>query len=167
METIRNILVADRLLVQVVKRMKPLHQNLDRYMDSENEEIRKEYNVLRRSILKVVREIHRISSSEHIPQHLETLHHERRKAKQLDVLLSGRVAELLHEGKISRDMASSLINDSSNASHITKSLVDIALILYKPRDVLIDKIDERNAKHYPSDSNVEVIIEGAESEVTK
>ena len=35
-ETIRNILVADRLLVQIVKRMKPLQENLERYMSSEN-----------------------------------------------------------------------------------------------------------------------------------
>ncbi len=148
-EAIRNILVADRLLIQVVKRMKPLHENLARYMDSENEAIRKEYNLLRRSILKVVREIRRIGPSENIPEHLEKLHHERGKAKHLDVLLSGRVADLLNDGKISRDMASSLINDSSNAARITKNLVDIALILYKPKDTLIEKIDERNAKHYP------------------
>ena len=148
-ETIRNILVADRLLVQVVKRMKPLHENLDRYMASENEAIRKEYNDLRRDILQVVREIHRIGPSEHIPEHLETLHEIRGNAAHLDALLTGRVEKLLHEGTITRDMASSLINDSSNASRITKNLIDIALILYKPRDTLIDKIDDRNAKHYP------------------
>ncbi len=157
-ETIRNILVADRLLVQVVKRVKPLHQNLERYMDSENEEIRKEYNVLRRSILSVVREIHRISSSEHIPEHLERLHEQRSRAQQLDVLLTGRVEELLHEGKISRDMASSLINDSANAVRITKNLVDIALILYRPKDTLINKIDDRNAKHYAGEAQPEVKI---------
>jgi len=155
-EKIRNILVADRLLVQVVKRMKPLHQNLDRYMESDNEAIRKEYNVLRRSILKVVREIRRIGPSENIPEHLEKLHKQRGKAKQIDVLLNGRVAELLHDEIISREMATSLINDSSNAVRITKNLVDIALILYKPKDTLIEKIDERNAKHYPGGTHPEV-----------
>ncbi len=160
-EKIRNILVADRLLVQVVKRMKPLHQNLDRYLESDNEAIRQEYNVLRRSILKVVREIRRIGPSENIPEHLEKLHKQRGKAKQIDVLLNGRVAELLHNGVISREMASSLINDSSNAVRITKNLVDIALILFKPKDTLIDKIDERNAKHYPGGTQAEVkVLEG-------
>ncbi len=164
-EKIRNILVADRMLVQVVKRMKPLHQNLDRYMESDNEAIRKEYDVLRRSILKVVREIRRIGPSENIPEHLEKLHQQRGKAKQIDVLLNGRVAELLHNGVISREMATSLINDSANAVRITKNLVDIALILYKPKDTLIDKIDERNAKHYPGGSLVEVdILKSRESE---
>ncbi len=157
-ETIRNILVADRLLVQIVKRMKPLHQNLERYMESDNEAISKEYNMLRRSILKVVREIHRIGPSDNIPEHLEKLHHQRGKAKHLDALLTGRVGELLRDGQITRDMASSLINDSSNAARISKNLVDIALILYKPKDTLINKIDERNAKHYPGGEQVELKV---------
>jgi len=148
-EKIRNILVADRLLSQVVKRMKPMHKSLNRYIDSENKAIRKEYNALRLSILKVVREIHRIGPSENIPEHLEKLHKKRGKAMHLDALQTGRVEELLREGAITRDMATSLIDDSSNAARITKNLVDIALILYRPTDTLIDKIDERNAKQYP------------------
>lgn len=158
-EKIRNILVADRLLVQVVKRMKPLHQNMDHFLESDNEAIRREYNVLRRSILKVVREIRRIGPSENIPEHLEKLHKQRSKAKKIDALLNGRVAELLLDKVISREMATSLINDSSNAARITKNLVDIALILYKPKDILIEKIDERNAKSYPDSSGTTVIVE--------
>lgn len=151
-ETIRNTLVADRLLIQVVKRMKPLHKNFEHYMDSSNEAIRKEYNTLRHGILKVLREIKRIGPAENLPDHLERLHHKREKAKKIDVLLNGRVEELLKENAVSREMASSLINDSSNASRIIKNLVDIAIILYKPEDTLISKIDEKNAQEYPGKS---------------
>ena len=147
-ETIRNILVADRLLVQIVKRMKPLQENLERYMKSDNETLRREYNVLRRRILKVVREIKRIGPSENLAEHLEKITNQRSKAEQMDVLLSGHVEELLMKGEISNDMASSLINDSSSASEITKHLIDIAVILYKPEDKIIEKIDERNAEQY-------------------
>ena len=154
-ETIRNTLVADRLLVQVVKRMKPLHKNIEHYMDSSNGAIRKEYNVLRHGILKVLREIKRIGPAENLPEHLEKLHLQREKAKRLDVLLNGHVDELLIGGNISREMASSLINDSSNASRIIKNLVDIAVILYKPEDTLINKIDDKNAREYPGSSKVE------------
>ena len=147
-ETIRNILVADRLLVQIVKRMKPLQDNLERYMKSDNEILRREYNVLRRRILKVVREIKRIGPSENLAEHLEKINKQRSKAKQMDVLLSGHIDELLVKGEISNEMASSLINDSSNAARITKNLVDIALILYKPEDEIIDHIDNKNAEQY-------------------
>ena len=66
----------------------------------------------------------------------------------MDVLLSGHVEELLANGEITDEMASSLINDSSNAARITKGLIDIAVILYKPEDKLIESIDERNAEEY-------------------
>ena len=147
-ETIRNILVADRLLVQVVKRMKPLQENLERYMSSDNETLRKEYNVLRRRILKVVREIKRIGPADNLAEHLEKINKQRSKAEQMDVLLTGHVEELLANNEITNEMASSLINDSSNAARITKNLIDIAMILYKPEDKLIDSIDERNAEQY-------------------
>ncbi|MES0328236.1 MAG: Na/Pi cotransporter family protein, partial [Gammaproteobacteria bacterium] len=147
-ETIRNILVADRLLVQIVKRMKPLQENLERYMSSDNETLRREYNVLRRRILKVVREIKRIGPAENLEEHLDKINNQRSKAEKMDVLLTGHVEELLANGEITDEMASSLINDSSNAARITKGLIDIAVILYKPEDKLIESIDERNAEEY-------------------
>ena len=147
-ETIRNILVADRLLVQIVKRMKPLQDNLELYMASDNESLRREYNVLRRRILKVVREIKRIGPAENLEEHLDKIKNQRSKAEQMDVLLTGHVEELLATSEITDEMASSLINDSSNASRITKNLIDIAMILYKPEDELIESIDERNAEEY-------------------
>ena len=149
-ETIRNILVADRLLVQIVKRMKPLQENLERYMASDNEILRREYNVLRRRILKVVREIKRIGPAENLEEHLDKINKQRSKAEKMDVLLTGHVEELLANGDITDEMASSLINDSSNAARITKGLIDIAVILYKPEDKLIESIDERNADEYHS-----------------
>ncbi|MCW8956373.1 MAG: Na/Pi symporter, partial [Gammaproteobacteria bacterium] len=145
-ETVRNILVADRLLVQVVKRMKPLHENLARYMESENESIRREYNILRRRILKVVRDIRRICDSDDLKEQLENIKRHRASASNMDVLLSGRLDELLIEGGITHEMATSLMNDSSNAARITKNLVDIATILYAPRDQLIEVIDQQNAE---------------------
>jgi len=147
-ETIRNILVADRLLVQVVKQMKPLQDNLERYMSSDNDTLRKEYNVLRRRILKVVREIKRIGPAENLIEHLDKINSQRSKAEKMDVLLTGHVDELLASGAITDEMASSLINDSSNAARITTSLIDIAMILYKPKDKIIEHIDERNAEQY-------------------
>ncbi|MCK5002886.1 MAG: Na/Pi cotransporter family protein [Gammaproteobacteria bacterium] len=147
-ETIRNILVADRLLVQTVKRMKPLQENLERYMQSDNETLRREYNVLRRRILKVVREIKRIGPAENLANHLERIEKQRSKAEQMDVLLTGHIEELLATDAVTDEMASSLINDSSNAARITINLIDIAMILYKPQDKLINSIDDRNAEQY-------------------
>lgn len=149
-ETIRNILVADRMLVQIVKRMKPLQENLERYMQSENETLRKEYNVLRRRILSVVREIKRIEHADNLAEHLEKIERQKSKIEQMDVLLTGHVQDLLVAGEISDEMSTSLINDSANAARITKNLIHIAMILYKPEDSLINNIDDKNAEQYPT-----------------
>lgn len=141
-ETIRNILIADRMLVRVVKRMEPLHENVARFLSSNNHAILHEYNLIRRNILKVLREIHRASKSEHPLRHIRKIEKQRKKAKELDVLLTGRVNKLVLDGEITNEMATSLMNDSEEARKIVRDLVDIATLLYYPRDKLIDQIEE-------------------------
>ena len=142
-ETIRNILIADRRLVRVVKRMAPLHENIVRFMSSNNHAILHEYNQIRRRILRVVREIHRASESEHPLRHIRKIEKERKKSEELDVLMTGRVSQLLLNGEITNEMATSLMNDSDEARKIVRDLVDIATLLYYPRDKFMDHIEEK------------------------
>ncbi|QKQ26689.1 hypothetical protein [Candidatus Reidiella endopervernicosa] len=79
---------------------------------------------------------------------LQSLQQQRKKAKHLDTLLNGRIGELLLTNVITREMASSLINDSANAASITKNLVDIATMLYAPKDALVNALDDQNAALY-------------------
>ena len=141
-ETIRNILIADRMLVHIVKKMKPLHDNMVRYLSSNNRVIRQEYNLLRRSILKVIRDIHNCSDCDNPLKYLRKLKKERALADELDVLQTGRINRLLLDGDISNAMASSLLNDSEEARKIVRELVDIATLLYHPRDKLFDRIKD-------------------------
>ncbi len=143
-ETIRNILIADRMLVQVVKQMQPLHDNIVRFMASDNESIMQEYNFLRRRILKIIREIHRASSSEYPLRHIRKIESQRKKAEQLDALLSGRIDRLLLNGEISNEMATSLMNDSERAGKIMSHLIDIATLLYYPRDKLVNDMQDKH-----------------------
>ena len=39
-------------------------------------------------------------------------------------------------------MATSLINDSDQASKIVRSLIDVATLLYYPRDRLVSELEE-------------------------
>ena len=142
-ETIRNILIADRMLVRVVKRMKPLHKNISRALAMNNNEALQEYNLIRRKILTVIREIHLASKSEQPLRHVVKIEKQRRQAEDLDVLISGRVGALLLEGKITNNMATSLVNDSEEARFIVRDLVDIATLLYYPRDRLFEKLEEK------------------------
>ncbi len=142
-EMVRNILIADRLLVRTIKRMQPLHDNIVLFMTSGNEAIVAEYNVIRRRILKVMREIRRASDSENPLRHIRKLEKQRVKAADLDVLATGRVNRLLLEGKITQVMATSLINDSEQASKIVHNLIDVATLLYYPKDRLVAVLEEK------------------------
>jgi phosphate:Na+ symporter len=142
-ETIRNILIADRMLVRVVKRMKPLHKNIVQALESNNYALMHEYNLMRRKILKVMREIHRASKSDHPLRHIRKIEKQRRKADKMDVLLSGRIDELVLEGKINNKMATSLINDSDEARFIVRDLIDVATLLYYPRDRLFEQLEKQ------------------------
>jgi phosphate:Na+ symporter len=141
-ESIRNILIADRMLVRTVKRMQPLHDNIVLFMTAGNEDIMREYNILRRRILKVMREIHRASESDYPLRHIRKLESQREKARQLDVLTTGRINRLLLEGRITQVMATSLLNDSEQASKIAANLIDAATLLYFPRDRLVNAMEE-------------------------
>lgn len=141
-EAIRNILIADRKLVSVVKKVKPLRNNIERSLTSENAAIRREYNLLRHRILKVTRIIHRIGRAEDPVRFFTKLDKQRVKLKRFDVLENGRIDKLLLEGEIDREMASSLINDSLGAVRLGQLLIDVANILYIPRDELVERIEE-------------------------
>jgi len=52
---IRSILRADRRMVEIVKDIQQIHSNMSRYIHSENEHIREEYNNLRKMILSILR----------------------------------------------------------------------------------------------------------------
>ena len=140
-ETIRNILIADRMLVHVVKDMQPLHDNIVLFMKSGNPHIMDEYNTLRRRILKVMREIHRAGESDYPLRHIRKVEKQRAKAEKLDALLTGNINQLLIDGKITNVVATSLINDSGQASKFMQTLIDIATLLYHPRDRLVNDME--------------------------
>jgi len=140
-EKVRNLLIADRKLVQVVKKIKVLRDNIDHYSKSENDAIRREYNLLKHRILKITRMIHLLEQAEDIEPRLEKLKSQRKKAKKLDVLRNGRIDKLLLSGEINEQMASSLMNDSLEAMRMAQMLVDIVLLLYIPQDELANLVE--------------------------
>ena len=95
------------------------------------------------TLSKVMRQIHQASDSDYPLRHIRKLEKQRKKAGELDVLMSGRVNQLLLQGDITQVMATSLINDSEQASKIAHSLIDIATLLYYPKDRLVAELEEK------------------------
>ena len=127
---IRSLLRADRLMVGVVKDIKPLHINLTRYIQSDNEYIREEYNRLRRLILRVVRLSRKAKEGIDKAEHEKKCNRLMERIEKHDVLINGTIDRLIRDKLITNEMATSLMNDSSQAMQISRNLVEISSLLY-------------------------------------
>ena len=136
--SIRSILRADRLMVEVVKDIKPLHTNMNRYLNSDNEYIRAEYNNLRKMILKILRLSRKARLAKLDEKYLAKAGDLRDHVDKYDVLMNGTIDRLVRDHLISAEMATSLMNDSSIAIQIARDLVDVSSLLYLQRDNLQD-----------------------------
>ena len=138
---IRSILRADRLMVEVVKDIKPLHTNMNRYLNSENEYIRAEYNNLRKMILKILRLSRKARLAKLDEKYLAKAGDLRDHVDKYDVLMNGTIDRLVRNNLVSAEMATSLMNDSAIAIQIARNLVDVSSLLYLQRDSFLD-VDE-------------------------
>jgi len=138
MEAFTRIKLANRNIVEVIKGIRGLRDNVTTYMVSENPYIQKEYDRLRKKVSKVLREVYHIKKAEEPLAHLKRLKKLKSKADKSDVLLDGTLDKLIRERKISSVMATSLANDSDNVAGIMKKLIETAELLYIDSDTLIE-----------------------------
>ncbi len=138
---IRSILRADRLMVEMVKDLKPLHANMNKYLGSDNEYIRAEYNNLRRMLLEILRLTRKARLAKLDEAYISRSKNIRESVEKYDVLMNGTVDKLVRERLITNEMATSLMNDSSIAIHIAHDLIDVSSLLYLQRDHFMD-VDE-------------------------
>jgi phosphate:Na+ symporter len=143
-ETVARIKIANRYIVECIKNVRGLHANIAKFMFSENEHIRKEYDKLRKIMSKVLREVYLTRKDEHP-------HNQRSRLKALkiwtakkDVLTDGTLDHLIRTGAITSEMATSLANDSEAVAHISKHLIDAALLLYSQSDTLLESYGDQN-----------------------
>lgn len=136
-ESFTRVKLANRNVVETIKDIGSLQNNVDRYMNSKNLFIQKEYNLLRQKVSKVLREIYLTQIDESPETHLEKLENLKEKAKKIDVLINGTLNELIKEQKISSSMATSLANDSATVACITKKLIETTELLYIHSDTLL------------------------------
>lgn len=144
---IRNILRADRLMVEIVKDIKPLHHNMNVYLNSENEYIRKEYNNLRRMILKILRLTRKAKAKVLEEDHMDNCLLLRDQVENNDVLINGTIDKLVREDLISNTMATSLMNDSAIAIQIARDLIDVSSLLYTQRNLFQEVEDENKEEN--------------------
>jgi phosphate:Na+ symporter len=150
---IYNIKEANRCFVEVLKDMKELQPKVVKYLVSDNEYMRNEYDDFRKRIVKVIREVFKAQEFEvpkkmskkqigkELGKHIETrgakIEKQRQKIKEYDVLFNGALDRLIRKGAITSEMASSLLNDSAYVASISKNLMKAAELLYIQTDLLL------------------------------
>lgn len=121
--------LASRDIVEAIKDIRELHKNISLYLKSDNIHIKDEYNNLRINIAKIVNIINELKNTNNI-KILTQLEELKEDIKQLDDLRNNKIDTLIRENKISKKMATSLINDSAYTYNISKKLIEVAMILW-------------------------------------
>lgn len=145
-KAINNIKIANRLIVEAIKDAHEMQNNVDRFMNSDNEHIRKQYNKLRKKVTSVLRLIHKVSTNKDPKSYLEKLENMRIKAKKDDVLMNGSLDKLIRKGDITSEMATSLANDSNNVTDICRHLIGAAELLYIQSDTVLADLPKMDLK---------------------
>jgi phosphate:Na+ symporter len=118
-------------IVECVKHIKHLRKNTTKYMLSDNEHIRDEYNRLRYQIALTLKEIYRLRDEDEYDHALAVLEMDELKAeiqsahRELDV----RITEVLRDDLITPGMATSLLNDFNYVDETSRNLLDTAQAL--------------------------------------
>jgi phosphate:Na+ symporter len=137
-------------IVECVKHVKHLRKNATRYMVSDNEHIRDEYNRLRYQVSMILREIYRLRDEGDYDHALGMLELDELKAEiQLEHRqLDERVTRILRNDQITAMMATSLLNDFNYVDETSRQLLDTAqallvshsdLVAEAAREVVLDK----------------------------
>jgi phosphate:Na+ symporter len=135
-DEVYKLKISCRNIVEAIKDVRELQKNLDKYLHSKNEDVRNEYNNIRKNVAKTIDTIHRLRSVDDdldIVTHINSLKDE---LKHFDYIQNGKIDSLIREKKINSKSATSLINDSSFAYSISKHLVESAVTLWvKDKDI--------------------------------
>ncbi|MFO7542660.1 MAG: Na/Pi symporter [Thiobacillus sp.] len=132
---------ASRNIVEAVKDIKHLQKNLLRYLDSPNPHIRQEYNGIRQRLALLLKDIH-VLAEDPDTEALLALDGLRADLFADDALASGNLERLIRGGHITPEMATSLMNDSSYAHDVANNLINMAKVLFSPKETIMNEVQE-------------------------
>ncbi|MBF0218391.1 MAG: Na/Pi symporter [Gammaproteobacteria bacterium] len=132
---------ASRSLVEAIKDVKHLRKNFTIYAHSNNAHIRQEYMAIREQIASVLQEMEEIRSNEDDDLGILALDQLRVQIDEADDHLNQQIDTLIREGKISPQMGTSLMNDTSYAHDIATKLIAVGSSLFRAPDPGITSVE--------------------------
>lgn len=145
-DSVNKIKIANRYVVEAIKDAKTLQGNLDKYMLSDNQYIKKEYDKLRKKMTKVLRMVYFTMDYNSSEDHLKSLLKLKSKVRKSEALTDGSLDRLIREGLITSEMATSLANDSHYISDISSNLIKATELLYINNDSILAGLANGNKK---------------------
>ena len=109
---------------------------------SENEDIRREYNVLRVRLAEVMREIHVLAQADEEERDVLVFDEHKAAIDEDNVCVTGVLDTLIREERITAIMGTSLMNDMSYAHNVVWNLADMGKALYGAKDVDYKEAEE-------------------------
>ncbi|MBF0266322.1 MAG: Na/Pi cotransporter family protein [Gammaproteobacteria bacterium] len=138
-EELYELRSAGRDIVESIKDTKHMNKNLSTYIVSKNQHIRGEYNKIRKQLMLIFRELNEVSQTGDILS-LDNLILE---SKMNDTTENGTLEKLIHDNKITAEMATSLMNDMSYSHDVSKHLLQMGKVLFATGDIDM-KVVERS-----------------------
>jgi phosphate:Na+ symporter len=132
---------ACRDIVEAIKDTKHLHKNMSQHMTSDNEYIRAEYNKIRVFLGSVLREISALQENQDDPHAMLALDTIKLDMEENDSIANGMLDRLIREGRITAQMATSLMNDSAYVYDVTKNLVQMGAALFASGDLIMKETE--------------------------
>ena len=129
-EVLYKLKLANRDLVEAVKDTKHLQKNLMKYSKSANTHIKEQYNLIRKDLAELLRNINIVASTDEEDVILLLLSKVKVHTEKYDILANGTLDKLIRERLISNEMATSLMNDSAYAYDISKNLIAMAEVAF-------------------------------------
>ena len=129
-EILYKLKLANRDIVEAVKDTKHLQKNLIKYLQSTNAHIKEQYDIIRRDLAELLRNINIIATTDEEDVKLLLLSKAKVHTEKYDILANGTLDKLIREGLITNEMATSLMNDSAYAYDISKNLIDMAEVTF-------------------------------------
>ncbi len=130
-ELLQAIRAVARDLVLAVKDVKHLHKNIRLYATSANADLAAQYRIARSLIAKILRATQQIRQDKEAS--LESLEQLKEAVHDYDIVENGTLDSLIREGRITPEMATSLINDSGYTQNIGRRLIEAGLIVLRDR----------------------------------
>lgn len=117
-------------IVEAFKASKHMQKNMLRYINSENEDIRNEYNHIRRNLIKHLRNMQLIVNTSEEDIAVLLLSKLQLDAQKYDIAANKSLDNLIRTNKITYTMATSLMNDTTYAYTIASELTKVAHTLF-------------------------------------